>query len=886
MQFPNIPGFTVHRLQGSGSVGQVFEATLDKKQRCALKMLKPSAVQEEYVEWGLGRLVGQRMHPNLAAVFGFHVASEPKFIASEWAGNASGFVQTLSSMCGKWTFADQVIALRSVASGLVALHSLGLIHTALTLSNILLEQQDRPESALITDVAQGCIDLEGQPVDWGTHLPYFSLERLRPEQEAKADESGETLDIYAFGVLAYKLMTDNWPRAQKSLEALERSKTRPIAKDILELARQLERENQVGWKSKAATPEEATLRRVVEKCLALKPENRYRTMSEVLAAMPASDSDVEEASPELLTRGEQKVMRLSRKASEVQQNKAATPPAAAAVIAPPQAPATTAPAKPTPAGGYPKNWTLGAAGAAIAGLGLAGLLFTKNSGLKTQLAEKDKALATLQSEQATVTDKVSATEKAKTEALANQAKAESNLRLQQQQTGKLFDSFIEYIPDDPIRRGLWREQVANYAERTTRFLEQHANDPSQKQTTAIARWHLGATAQAMGDVTQAETYYDECAVAIDSILASYTGPAEANLWLPLQAKVLSCRGQLHLENSRLAEAEQALNESLKAADQWLKTQSNDTAAARERINALTLISRVLKQKAEATGALEQLTRAVKEMDDLMQTPARRDDDVITLAKLHAERGQSLAELKKYDDALAAFRKAHETLRDFDRKHSRYRYSREVLAEIYGQFAQVASRNGTVDEGTEPAKEASILWADLAKEDPSSESYQLEHGRAQLILAKMLRVGQKPEEAKAAAGEGTVILEALTNRKRGETRYRLHLGIGRALVAELFEDQTKWNEAAKNAGNATEILSEAGIEAGASVAEHREAMVSLAKAYTTLGHAANNSKQKDIAKDSYLKAQEAWQQVVADGGETEAIKSSIEFVRKELEGFKG
>jgi hypothetical protein len=105
-----------------------------------------------------------------------------------------------------------------------------------------------------------------------------------------------------------------------------------------------------------------------------------------------------------------------------------------------------------------------------------------------------------------------------------------------------------------------------------------------------------------------------------------------------------------------------------------------------------------------------------------------------------------------------------------------------------------------------------------------------------------------------------------------------------MVAEIAEDQSKWAESAKFAESASKILSEPGIEAGASVEEHREAMVYLARSYTSLGHAAKNAKQKEVAKDAYVKAQEAWQQVVADGeGETDSIKRSVEFVKKELEG---
>ncbi len=908
MQFPTIPGFQVQRHQGSGPIGHVFQATMGKKQRCALKTLRPAAVNVDYMNWCLGQLVGKETHPHLSQIIAFQLLDEQPYVATTWVGNESGYVQTLESVCGKWTFQDCYLAIRCMTAAVAWLHDRTIIHTALTLRNVLLGSIDRPDSVVVTDIGQGCVEMEAQPIDWGTHLPYFSPERLKSDQEAKEGDSGETMDIYALGVIAYRLMTGLWPRAQKQLDALDRAKTRPIQKDILELAKQIERENQVGWKIKAGSPQEAGLRRIVEKCLARKPENRFQKGMDVLAELNQLTPD-EDLPPslDLVTRADQNVMNIIKRAAEEKKRESSTIPTGkttANARQVPSSPSNTKPAqKPTapatasstetsplssegaPAAKGLKSLLaplpLGAAAAAVLSSGLLLNQCGTSKNLQKNIASLQEEIGVLKNAKSLVDASVGGVESQKQQAQAAQATAEANLRQQQGLTAKLFDSFIDAIPDDDVKKSHWRDLVGQYAEKIQKFSETHKDDPQQKETLTINRWHLGSTAQALGDLTNAESHYDACAASINGLLAKYTGKPEDNLWLPLQGKLMSRMGQIYLESGRGPEAAKALEESLKVLDSWLSLQSNDLESARERVMVLMREAQTQKLRGEEAGAVDKITRAVKELDDLMQSPAKRTDDVILLAKLHADRGKALASQKKHDDAELAYLKAYETLKDFDRKNPKYRQSREVLAVIYEDFGQILQQAGKTADALAPVKESTALWLGLLNDETTSETYCLALGRAKVNLASLQKLALKPQDSLATCNEAIGLLEDLSNRRRSETRYKLHLGIAKALAGELYEDQSKWVEAAKASEGAALILSEPGIEAGASVEEHRTAILALARSYTTLGHSAMAAKQKDVAKEAYTKAQESWQQVEANGDQTDATKKGIEFVAKEL-----
>jgi serine/threonine-protein kinase len=107
---------------------------------------------------------------------------------------------------------------RHVASALAAAHSAGVIHRDVKPDNVfLLGQHGNPYALKIVDF--GLARLQGQTGFTALGVTVGTLEYMAPEQAVK-DNTGPCTDIYALGVIMYRLITGELPFSGTESEIL------------------------------------------------------------------------------------------------------------------------------------------------------------------------------------------------------------------------------------------------------------------------------------------------------------------------------------------------------------------------------------------------------------------------------------------------------------------------------------------------------------------------------------------------------------------------------------------------------------------------------------------------------------------------------------------
>lgn len=256
---PDIPGYEILREIDRGGMGIVYEARVPRlKRTVALKLVPPFGRDADAVRRRFERevgLLGGLDHPNILRVE--H--------ADEWAGchyftmryvPGGTLGQHLPRIRADLRAAVGLVA--KVARAVGVLHAAGVLHRDLKPSNILLGDGDEP---LVADfgLAKSHDDTDsltpdGAPV--GTRL-YMSPEQTR----GAADEYAPSCDIWALGVILYEVLTGRRPFDDRN---------------VVELYRRIQSEPAEACSS--ANPDvPAALDRVVQRCLAKRPAERYPT---------------------------------------------------------------------------------------------------------------------------------------------------------------------------------------------------------------------------------------------------------------------------------------------------------------------------------------------------------------------------------------------------------------------------------------------------------------------------------------------------------------------------------------------------------------------------------------------------------------------------------
>jgi eukaryotic-like serine/threonine-protein kinase len=259
-----------------GGMGKVYRAEQTPLGRvCAVKVLHPSYTGDHDPEFHKrffleASMTSKLRHPNTVTIFDYgHTDDGIYYMAMEYLEGYT--LHRAIRQVGHLPEERTAHIARQICRSLREAHSLGVVHRDLKPANVyLLEHGDEPDFVkvldfgLVKDVSSGSEELTKAGLFMG------SPKYMAPEQITGAPIDGRT-DIYALGVIMYEMVTGKVPFDRpKSLEILMAH-----AGEVVPPIRKM---NPAARVSPAL--EEAIMRSVAKN-----PNDRYRSMDEVLAAL-------------------------------------------------------------------------------------------------------------------------------------------------------------------------------------------------------------------------------------------------------------------------------------------------------------------------------------------------------------------------------------------------------------------------------------------------------------------------------------------------------------------------------------------------------------------------------------------------------------------------
>lgn len=268
--------YKVIRKLGDGGMGTVYEAEhIDIERRVALKILRPEYTRSpDIVEQfrGEARAASKVGSEHIAQVFDFAELPDGSVMFTMELVNGPTLREELRG--GPLSAARSVALLRQICKGLDAAHKAGVVHRDVKPDNIVIEnRRGRADAIKLLDFGIAAMTGDERSVV-AAGTPHYSA----PEVVAGA-KFDRRADVYAVGCTAYEMLVGRPPFGQLGgdIEAVLGSHLADVAVPPSEARPDL-----------AISP---ALDRVIMRCLAKLPSNRFRTMGELEAALCAAQID-------------------------------------------------------------------------------------------------------------------------------------------------------------------------------------------------------------------------------------------------------------------------------------------------------------------------------------------------------------------------------------------------------------------------------------------------------------------------------------------------------------------------------------------------------------------------------------------------------------------
>jgi len=277
--------YRIEALLGIGGMGEVYRARDTRLKRdVALKVIAPRFAGVPSLRYRFereSRAASALNHPAIVTVYDVGETDDISWIAMEWVDGRT-LRQVLAA--GPLPVRDVCSITRQIADGLAAAHDKGIVHRDLKPENVMLTSDGRTkilDFGLARHMFAG--SLEDSQADGGTAAATVaaSLEGtilgtagyMSPEQA-----SGRTADFrsdqFSLGVLAYEMLAGrrafSGATVVETLSAIIRDEPVPVTS------------------IRRDTPD--ALAAIVARCLAKRPEARFASTRDLVAALPTAES--------------------------------------------------------------------------------------------------------------------------------------------------------------------------------------------------------------------------------------------------------------------------------------------------------------------------------------------------------------------------------------------------------------------------------------------------------------------------------------------------------------------------------------------------------------------------------------------------------------------
>lgn len=272
-----LPGYRLDRFLGAGTFGQVWYGhDLNTGRPVAIKFyLHRGGVNWSLLSREVKNLVQLSAERSIVQVLDVGWDAEPPFYVMEFLPNGS--LEDLLQSAGRLSVTQSVDIFRKICIGLNHCHGRGVLHCDLKPGNVLLDSDNSPRLA---DFGQSRMSNDQSP-SLGT------LFYMAPEQANLDAAPDARWDVYALGVILYRMLTGKIPHRNDTL--ITRIDTAGSLNKRLEHYRHaiLGDARPTAHRSRRGVDRE--LAGILDRCIAPDPNHRFANVQQVLAALDQRD---------------------------------------------------------------------------------------------------------------------------------------------------------------------------------------------------------------------------------------------------------------------------------------------------------------------------------------------------------------------------------------------------------------------------------------------------------------------------------------------------------------------------------------------------------------------------------------------------------------------
>lgn len=262
--------YTIERELGGGGMSRVFVATERALGRQVVVKVLPAdiggVVSAERFRREIA-VVARLQHPHIVPLLAAGEAGSLPWFTMPYVKGES--LRTVLA-AGELPVSDAIRVLREIASALAFAHEAGIVHRDIKPENVLISGG----AAMVTDfgVAKALTaSTDGDGTRTTTGVAIGTPAYMAPEQASADPNVDHRADIYAWGIVAYELLTGSSPFAGRPASAV-------LAAQATELPEQITRR-------RAALP--PALSQLVMRCLEKRPADRPQRASELVQTLDA-----------------------------------------------------------------------------------------------------------------------------------------------------------------------------------------------------------------------------------------------------------------------------------------------------------------------------------------------------------------------------------------------------------------------------------------------------------------------------------------------------------------------------------------------------------------------------------------------------------------------
>jgi tetratricopeptide (TPR) repeat protein len=854
MSFPQIVGLEVHEPIGTGCAGAVFRAMGPGGKPWALKILNSMAINRKGLETTLVGLQAMPPHRGVLPVLGFDLMHSPYYVATPLvgmtvseAGGARAFqTPTLESVCGRISAEQAWAYIYDMSDALAHMHRHGVQHGNLTTGNVLVNT-DAEGGTRIIDAGQGYVGGVHR-INLRHHYLFLAPDQVE-NPEGFIAGYGYSWDVYSFGVLAYRLLTGQYPRATSAWdEELSREQiqaAKGLGYDIngQHLVRAVRAQPHITWPTPPAHKWEERRRKVVEIALEIDSGSRWVDMRDVAREFENLEADFLLEEARAATDAERECQR--RKVVGLQAVRSGL-----AVVL-------------TAVGAY----------AAFNQLRINGA----NTQIESLHVDYQKEIQTRDGRITDLTSTLSRTEREK-------SAMDSNLQQSQTMVDQLLTQLLQLPTGDNLEVAFTRDQLLQAGDYLRASLGRMEGQQGMGPERARALGNIGMIYLKQRRTADAQIYLDKARQELHGLLTKDPKGPHSSMqhqclgrYSLLLAHITTARGDGESSMRLLKEATENLELGLEGVNQNRQVRLESALAwldfgARKRLEG------------DGQGAAEALAKVKSTLGEGTHESPLEPREQFVLARGELEEGLALKDAGKPEDAIETLITAIQKMGTLVSGSAPNNQEQALLlAQAYTELAELIAKHVTLKEAAEAYDEAGKVLIELIRLEPDWVEAKYLMARTNGAQAGLSRDEGRPGEALSLKKRAIEQVGEIVDADPDNPRFLFLKARLKGELAEIMSDLGQTASAVPIAQDAVTTL-ETMLQKFSSeriAAERKDWEVQMAVLYGVLGQSLEASKKRDDAKRLFQLAEKQWLRLEALDKDNPVVKQGLDWAKNRL-----